>query len=203
VLAVLKFKSWTATQWARNTRVGSGEGTLAPSTLNRLMNDPDYPHALSSRTIEALAASAGVEPMVSPMGKPRGLAESDATPFEAEQGSGDDMVDNTVRNLMRVGNGIAPMHISSRALDLAGYLPGDVVIVNLNETARAEDVVCAQVYDWSGGKAETVMRIYSPPYLVSASTDSSFIKPLVVDNDIVVIKGVIVHSMRPRRRPAA
>ncbi len=61
------------------------------------------------------------------------------------------------------------------------------------------DVVCAQVYDWARGKAETVFRLYEPPYLLSSTTDPKLLRPLVVDDDVVMIKGVVVASLRSRR----
>ena len=70
--------------------------------------------------------------------------------------------------------------------------------VALGETALSGDVVCAQVYDWSTGRAETVFRIFEPPYLVSASSDPQFLRPLVVDDDKVHIKGVVIQTYRSR-----
>ena len=89
--------------------------------------------------------------------------------------------------------------IRSRALDLAGLLPGDVAIVDLNAAPEADDTVCAQIYDWRAAEAVTVFRLYDPPYLVAASTDPQFRRPQLVDDDRVSIKGAVVASFR--RRP--
>lgn len=77
-------------------------------------------------------------------------------------------------------------------------MPGDVVVVDLAATPTRGDVVCAQVYRWHEGKAETVFRIFEPPYLVAASAAPALRMPLVVDNDRVMIKGVVTHSLRAR-----
>lgn len=89
-----------------------------------------------------------------------------------------------------------PWTLHTRALEGIGYLPGDILIVSLNMTPNAGQVVCAQEYRWSEGKADTIFRIYEPPYIVAASSEAAFRKPLLVDNDRVVIKGVVIASIR-------
>jgi hypothetical protein len=194
---VLAHRGWNATEWARRAR-------LAPSTLNRFLNDPDYEHELSKKTLRALGEAAGLEPYQIPgVKRPSGFSEPDAQALFESGTSGDAVVDEAVRVLLQGRNGIDPWIMRSRALEFAGYLPGDVLIVDLNERPKAEDAVCAQVYDWTTGKAETVMRLYTPPYLVAMSSETRFLKPFVVDDDVVVIKGVIVSSYRPRRDRSA
>ena len=196
VRAVLAWKGWTATEFARRAGV-------VPSTLNRFLNDPDATHSLSRKTIQLLERQAGLAFMEMPGAgrRPAGFAEADAAPFDG--GSRDQLVDNAVRELIRGRNGIDAWVLRSRALETAGYLPGDILLIDLNARAVARDAVCAQIYDWSTGKAETVMRIYQPPYLVGASLDERFQKPLMVDDDVVAIKGVILTSMRARRSEIA
>jgi hypothetical protein len=58
--------------------------------------------------------------------------------------------------------------------------------------------VCAQVYDM-GGRAKTVFRIFEHPFLVAASIDPSLHRPLLIDNRAIMVRGVVVASMRPRR----
>lgn len=108
-------------------------------------------------------------------------------------------MDEAVRQIMRGRNATDPWVLRSRAVELAGYLPGDILLVDLNERARSRDLVCAQVYDWTRGKAETVFRIYESPYLIAASGEQHLLKPFVVDDDMVMIRGVVVGSIRPRR----
>ena len=87
--------------------------------------------------------------------------------------------------------------IRGPALELAGYLDDDLVIVDLNRIeARAGDVVCAQIYDAQRATAHTIIRIYEPPYLIAMSNDPAYRKPELVDEDRVVIKGLIVASFR-------
>jgi transcriptional regulator with XRE-family HTH domain len=95
------------------------------------------------------------------------------------------------------GRNCHPWLIRGRALVLAGYLPGDLVLVDhdINDPKR-DAVVCAQVYDWEAASARTVLRLFAPPYLVAASPDPAYRKPELVDGDRVMIKGVVVASIR-------
>jgi hypothetical protein len=78
-------------------------------------------------------------------------------------------------------------------------MPGDTVLVDLSTPPKAGEPCCAQVYDWRGGKAETVMRLFEPPYLVAATFDANLRKPLLVDSERVVVKGLIMpHRLRAK-----
>lgn len=64
------------------------------------------------------------------------------------------------------------------------------------------DIVCAQAYDWSNPReTETLWRIYERPFLVAATRDAAFRKPVLVDGDKIIIKGVVTAIFRARRRP--
>lgn len=94
--------------------------------------------------------------------------------------------------------------VHTRALELAGVLPGDVILVDSNVAPRqpqegeARDIVVAQVL--TAGAAETVIRIYDPPYLLTETADpAARRKPLLVDNVRVSIWGVQVKLFRERK----
>lgn len=94
--------------------------------------------------------------------------------------------------------------VRTRALELAGVLPGDVILVDSNVAPRTpqegetRDIVVAQVL--AAGSAETVIRIYDPPYLLTETADpTARRKPLLVDNDRVSIWGVQVKLFRERK----
>lgn len=172
-----------------------------PSTLNRFLNDPGADHNLSDDTISRIAEVAGVLPYEYPGTQKRvaGLGTLEAERFDVGTGMGDALVDSAVRNAAQARNAIEPWVLRSRALELAGYLPGDIVIVDLNEKARPHDVVCAEVFDWRTMRTMTVFRIYEAPFLIAASGDAELLKPFVVDDDAVAIRGVVAGSVRPRR----
>ncbi|MBR0871165.1 hypothetical protein JQ633_12405 [Bradyrhizobium tropiciagri] len=93
-----------------------------------------------------------------------------------------------------------PWELRTRALEQAGYQPGDIVVVDPSVPHRAGDAVAAQVHDPRSGAMETVFRIFEAPYLMSASNDPSLRKPMLVDNDRVIVIGPITESIRARRR---
>lgn len=126
-------------------------------------------------------------------------------PYQAEPG---DSVEKLLRAIGGDRNAIVPWELNTRALELAGYLPGDVVLVDLNATPKPGDAVYAQLYDWPGRKAQTVMRIFERAgpinLLVAKTTDPGLAQPHIVDGERVVIKGVLMpHRLRPgHQRPS-
>jgi hypothetical protein len=180
------------------TRIAKEIG-VAASTLTRLLNASEGSIAtLHARTISKLQAYSGISLFVgadvaAPPG-PRGLAE-DAVPFDAR--NADPAVAAAIKALIGGRQAADPWTIRKPALERIGFLPGDIVIVDLGRRPEAGDAVCAQVYDWGRSDAETVMRVYEPPYLVAASFDEQLRRPLVVDNERVIIKGVLLpHRLR-------
>jgi transcriptional regulator with XRE-family HTH domain len=179
------------------TRIAKELG-IAPSTLTRLLKSETPTATLHARTLRKLQDYSGIPPLFGTDASapaPRGFAE-DAVPFDAK--SADPAVSAAIKALIGWRKAADPWTIRTRALERIGYLPGDIVIVDLGRRPEAGDAVCAQVYDWRRAAAETVMRLYEPPYLVAASLDEGLRRPLVVDNEQVIIKGVVLpHRLRP------
>jgi len=151
------------------TRIAKEVG-VAASTLTRLLNETSTA-TLHARTISRLQEYSGIsffggDPSAGPTF--RGLAE-DAVPFDAK--NADPAVAAAIKTLIGTRKAADPWTIRTPALEQRGYLPGDIVIVDLGRRPEAGDAVCAQVYDWRRAAAETVMRVYEPPYLVAASFD--------------------------------
>jgi hypothetical protein len=181
------------------TRIAKEIG-VAASTLTRLLKAPEGSTAtLHARTISKLQGYSGIllfaSADVSAQPGPRGFAE-DAVPFEAKDA--DSALSAAIKALIGERQAADPWTIRTRALERIGFMPGDIVIVDLGRRPEAGDAVCAQVYDWGRSDAETVMRLYEPPFLVAASLDEQLRRPLVVDNERVIIKGVLLpHRLRP------
>lgn len=193
--AVKSRTGWTPTRIAR-------ESGLTPTTILRFDNrDPKYPNALSAQTMSQIAQGTGVavtadllgEHAVSPSMQ---LRESEAAPYRHDPA---DPLEAAIKAMQALRNGLDPWELRSPALVDAGYLPGDVLMVDLNAEARAGDVVCAQLYRWAESKAETVFRIFETPgFLLSASRDPVLRRPVMVDGENTVIKGVVTHMLRRR-----
>lgn len=169
---------------------------LATTTLTRFLNDPAAP-MLQLRSIAKIAHVAGVQPIGVPAFSQsntpaRGMTEPEGLPIIDTE----DQLAEVLRLLVGGRNAADPWRLTTRALEEAGYLPGDIIIVDLNRLPVAGDVVCAQAYKWAEGKAETVFRLFEPPYLVAASRDLALRRPLLVDNNQVIIKGVVTEMLR-------
>ena len=170
---------------------------VSTTTITRGL-DPNAKHTLSSTTVAKIRAVAGDHAHAGPAA-PIGFAESGADELSpvAAGTSGDPRVDDAVRYLVAGDQGLVPWKLNTRALEVAGYLPGDIAIVDLNAQAVDGDAVVAQHY--VGSNAQTIFRLYQKPYLVAAATDRAIRRPLAVDDMAVSIRGVVVASFRPRR----
>ncbi len=191
ILRVLEKTGESATALAKRAGV-------AQTTLTRFLNDDDAP-MMGLRTISKIAHAVGEQSIFgvpATPGRPAaGLSET-AKPYVVEPGS---EIAAAIKALIGDRSAADAWVLGRRTgLELAGYMPGDIVIVDLNETPEPGDLVCAQDYHWAEGSAETVFRFYDPPYLTTPSREEGLRKPLLVDNDRVAIKGVVIGSIRPR-----
>jgi hypothetical protein len=90
--------------------------------------------------------------------------------------------------------------LTTRALELAGYIPGDVVRLDMKAPPQAGDAVFAQVYNFERGNAETRFRLFDPPYLVTRTMDPGVNnRPLYIDGERVLIIGPVVRTVRMRK----
>lgn len=188
---VLRRTGWTQTELAK--RAG-----LDPSTLSRFLGNPEGGQSLRASTLRRIETVTGLPfgnaAAERPAAEP-GFAEAEASPVD---GQSSDVVALVLAQLSGSSTNIDAWQLNSRALELAGHKPGDFLFVRLGETPLRGDVVCAQIYDWTRNKAETVFRLFEPPYLVSATTDPALFAPHAISSDSVVVKGVVLHSLRSR-----
>lgn len=126
-----------------------------------------------------------------------GFAESDVTFFSDRE-----PMQVQVKSYAQAFGGNRPgvdvWRVKGMALALAGYLPGDWMLVDTHqsERTRAGDVVIAQIYNNVEGNASTVLRRFEPPVLVAASADPTEQRVHVVDGKNVVIRGKVIASWR-------
>jgi DNA-binding phage protein len=156
---------------------------IAPSTLLRAL-DPDNPTTLERRTVRKISSSTGVS-APGANGALTGFEEAELTAYTAgPDAEPDDLPPNQYRRIC-----------NTRALTLAGFLPGDVLTLDMSLKPEAGDAVDAQVYAINRATAETIFRLYDPPYLITRTTDETIhAKPLLVDSERVRIAAV-VHKM--------
>lgn len=194
LLDVLKATGETPTALAR--RAG-----IAQSTLTRFLGPDDGP-MLSLTTISKIAHVTGITPdgfAAMPAHELRlaGMSEREAEPI-ANLETAPTELQQALRALTAGRNAADVWILRTHALAWAGYLPGDYVVVDLGLRPDAGDIVCAQHYSWASSTAETIFRIYEPPYLVAAGSAPDLRRPLVVDGERVIVKGVVTALLRPR-----
>lgn len=178
------------------------EADLDQSALTRFMNDEKRGSTLDTLTIATLVEKTGVRSVVVyGDGEPReasaGFRES-----EAEQyiGPPDDPLAPAIAALTGRHLHLVPWVLKSPALQYEGYMPGDIMIVDLNAEPEPGKVVCVQIYDWQNRAkpADTVFRLYQPPFLLAAGPTPDARQPRLVTDGAVMIKGLVRATLRPR-----
>lgn len=169
------------------------EAGLSPSTLLRAM-DEDNPVSLEWRSINKIVNKFNVA------GPDTFQMQGSYAPHTAVRiGFSDMELEKYTAEMQSLTPTQGRWQVRTRALELAGYLPGDNLIADSIEIPRAEDVVIAQHLHTGKPGADTVLRLYDPPYLLTATLDEhAKRKPLLVDNANVSIWGVVVKSWRER-----
>jgi hypothetical protein len=128
-----------------------------------------------------------------------GFAESDAAAWVPGPGLGDVAAVRGIATVLGADRpGFDIWRVKSRAMQLAGYLHDDFILVDTHaaERVRSGDTVIAQVYNNATGTAETVLRRFDFPVLIAASTDPKHAKVHVVDGVNVLVRGKVVASWR-------
>ncbi|MBI5112897.1 MAG: helix-turn-helix domain-containing protein [Rhodovulum sp.] len=197
--AILSSTGWTLTDLARRAGVHQ-------TTLTRWWNDQVGKATLSARTVSQIEAATAV-PLsggLDPARLPGPSALGDGEKLPATELLRDD-IEAAVRGMIAGRNNIFPWRVKTRALEAVGFLPGDILVIDQSAIPEPGDAVCAQVYDFQGGRAEglphraeTVLRLYEPPHLVAATAQPGLRRPYYVDNRTVAIVGVVVGMFRPR-----
>lgn len=172
------------------------EAGLAPSTLLRAL-DPHYPGSLEMRSIYKIVdrfkvpLPGGLETDQPAGQRPNAFHEPELVRYDAGP--------DTFADIEATATTQGIWEIRTRALEMVGYFPGDLVLADAATPPRPRDIVVAQMVDHTRDTAETVIRLYDPPYLMTETADpSSRRKPVLVDNDRVAIWGVVVRSLRKR-----
>lgn len=79
------------------------------------------------------------------------------------------------------------------SMNLAGVLPGDILISELDRPCKHGQLVVAQHYQKRG--AATIVRKYEPPFLIPHSTSAAF-KPLRLEEDDIRIVSPVLKLIR-------
>lgn len=169
---------------------------MAASTLTRYLNDTTNSVGITQGSIEKVANYSGFRPNQIP-GRNRGMVEADAVPLEQETHEYPKWIKLAVEAAKSGKNGVEAWVMKGGALDGIGILPGDILIVDLNKRAKSGDIVLAKIDDHVSAPAETVVRLYHAPFIMSHSQRLGPQRPEQVDDDRVSITGTIVGTIRP------
>lgn len=179
------------------------ESGLSDTTLTGFLNSRGRQKSLNPLSIAAIQERTGISaPPLALQGTTgngeRPALREDATPYEAPSAEEGDRVAAAVRALTGARKNTHTFTMRSNALELAGIRSGDILVVEPGVMPRNGDVVCANVVD-RHGTGETWFRIYQAPHVIPAMFDVTANKPELVDNDRVVIWGVVTDVVRQRR----
>lgn len=160
------------------------------ATLARVLDAPLDEALVRSGLASKQAAAAASQP---------GFSDSDAAIWLPSNGP-ETEPEKAMATALGARAGVDVWTVRTRAMSLAGYLPGDRMLVDMHraDDARSGDVVVAQAYDVAAGSAKTVLRQYQRPALVAHSADPADWRVLLVDDDAVVIRGLVTASWRTR-----
>jgi transcriptional regulator with XRE-family HTH domain len=177
---------------------------LSHTVLTRFLNDLAHGGTLETLTIASIAQATNVPAPPDLLGQAGGgFREPDAEPFDYELAPASDPVARAVRLIIESAENIVPWEVKGRALEHLGWRAGDIMFVDLNGEPQPGDLVCAQAYDFDNMRAETLFRIYEPPFLIAAGPDPASWKPLSLGDRSVAVKGVVISTFRPRTARAA
>lgn len=172
---------------------------LTPSTLTRFKANDELGHTLTARTVKKIEDATRVpayESKVIP--RIQSFSEDEASPYRAE-GHSPDMIGSALHMAAKEAPNIHLWTLKTNGLAAVGYPVGMVVAVDQEAAPRNGDAVCVQKYDFRRGTAETIFRVYRAPYLLTAFPQGEPALPEIVDNEQVVIVGVIVGGFRFRQ----
>lgn len=172
------------------------EAGMATSTLTKfLKNDPDYTFTPTTTSVAKLERLFG---RAAPRSARAGTAlpQIEAALFEVPK-LPTSRQEAALAALASARKGVEVWRVMGGALQAAGVMPGDMLVVDLHEPPMAGDIVCAEIHD--RGSQRTVFRLYEKPYLVAASFDPALRPPIVVDDRNVIVRGVVTERLAKRR----
>lgn len=195
---ILDWVEWLRVRTGQTlSELAEGAG-LSSNTLTRLkQRDSALLDALSVRMLSEYTGLPG--PDLYKHGPTSGFAE-EASRYDSAAPGIEPTVVKFVQLMTKDRPNVAPWWLKTRALEGLGYMLGDLVITDATVPPQAGDAVCAQVYDLRTGSAETVFRVFEPPYLIAFHGDASLRKPLLIDNERVIVMGTVTDSLRTRQR---
>lgn len=172
------------TKWSK-TKLAEVAG-VNQTTITRFFGDARE-GGMNAVTIAKIAAASGIAPPRGLGAEPKGgFAEAQVAPYLAPKARSETLNPNQTQ-----------WTVETDELVAIGMLRGDLFILDQAEIPQAGDQVIAQIYNLEAGSAQTVIRLYHPPFLFNPARQSA--QPEYVDNERVRVIGVIIRSWREHR----
>lgn len=186
----LNKKGISATRLAR-------EIETATTTITKFLNDPDYKFTPSTPVIAKLERYFNSPaPRSADFPEPIEMAETEGKRLNT--GDLPQALQNAILALKAGRDSVEEWQILGQPLTNVGYHPGDIVLVDKAEYARAGEPVLAMVTA-EDGRRRPVFRLYQKPYLVAASGATAYLAPLPVDDKTVIVIGPILGKIGWRK----
>lgn len=184
VISILSSNNWTSHRLA--TKAG-----LSPSALTKFLNDTTGTRTLNSYSVEKLGGASGM-PLHGNVRRPQQHDDHSASELEPLRDTSEFFEQSTV-----LLEGLDARILKTQALELAGYMPGDTLLIDKKVSPVIGDVVVAQVHE-NGRVVGKIVRIYQISFLMSATMDPALLMPILISKEIV-LEGVVVAMIRSRR----
>jgi hypothetical protein len=128
-----------------------------------------------------------------------GFSEGDVVAFD-RSGGPPPLLDKITDAVGGERPGVDVWQVRTDAMLLAGYLPDDWLLVDTHAAGQVAsgDTVIAQVYDLNSGSAKTLLRQFQKPALVAHSASPKDWGVHIVDDQTVMVRGVVIASWRVR-----
>lgn len=199
---VQTYRDWIAQLMAQHDIATVSElarsAGLAESTLTRLMNPEGPGNIPREGTIAKIEQRFNTRRPATRTGRNDGTEQSCADPLGTALA-----ITEKIRAI--VAND-APDEtdeaylVGDRALDLAGYLPNDIILVDPSIRPETGDIVALRFRTGPMKSRTLTLRIHDAPFLTAHSTDETLRRPILIDPDRIEIVGVVTKAMRQRRK---
>lgn len=168
-----------------------------PSTISKFIHNAQG-HTLTTKIVQRIEDATRVPAYQSNVApKLVAFSEEEAQPYVVDPAS-DNLLEVALRELVSRSNAVDLWLLKTTALSAMGLQPGMVAIVDRDAKPRNGDCVVAQRYDFRRGSAETIWRVFRQPYLLGAPAEGEPPLPEIVDNEKIVVMGVVTGACHIR-----
>lgn len=167
---------------------------LSHSTLTRFLNSPEPRHQLRERSIAAIEEAFGIR-------RPAGLASSarhtltaPAAPVFDPEPPGEKA--NAIAQMLNEAGKDALYMVADMALNLAGHLPQDLVLVDTNALPKPGDIVAVRPAGSPWPDTLASLRFYDPPFLTAQTDAPALRRPILIAPGEITLIGPVRLTAR-------